>query len=81
MTTLKARKGDPINCKNGHQVGSFIQDVPEDRGVTSADLSFSDKGLMSPVHGYECPVCGEPVALFSDTNSAWKVFATSGWIS
>jgi hypothetical protein len=81
MMMLKARNGDLIKCPNGHLVGSFIRDVPEDRKIEADDLKLSYKGLMDPGHGYECPECKEPVATFSLDNAVWRVRSVLGWIS
>jgi hypothetical protein len=79
---FKVRNGDPIKCPNGHLVGSFIRDIPQDRKIEADDLKLSDKGLMDPPGpGYECPECNEPVATFSLSNSVWRVRYVSGWIS
>lgn len=81
MADLKARNGDPIRCSKGHSVGRFIRDVPRDRRIEAEDLGFSDKELMDPGHGYECPECKEPVATFSMRDATWNVRSASGWIS
>jgi hypothetical protein len=79
--TLKARNGDAITCSKGHVVGHFVRDIPRDRNIESADLGFTDRGIMSPGDGHECPECKEPVALFSMRDRTWRVHSASGWIS
>jgi hypothetical protein len=80
MDTLKARTDEPIKCKNGHQVGKFRRDVPQDRRIETQDLEFTGD-LIRDTSGYECPECKEPVTLLSQPNSVWKVYTPAGWIS
>jgi hypothetical protein len=73
----KARKGVSIICKNGHNVGHFRCDVPEDCTITGDHFEFLSTHPPSD-NGYECPQCNEVVA--RRTESGWKVRGASGWI-
>lgn len=77
---LKARKGDPIICKNGHRVGHFLRDVLQDSKIETDDLEFN-ADLMHPAHGYQCRACGEPVATFQEKDRSFSVYRASGWLS
>ena len=81
MEVFKVRQNDSIFCEKGHRVGRFLRDVLESQAITSDDLEFTDKGLMAPRDGYQCPACGKPVAFFSQSDKVWTVFTASGWRS
>ena len=78
---FKARKGEPIKCKNGHNVGSFARDVADDRTIVADDLEFSTKaGATMATFEWRCPDCGEVFATMSDQSRNYAVCRGSNWI-